>query len=78
MTMQKSFLDDGPSLTKYESFFCHHPPIFASYISSTAQKDKINSFGSGLQKPITQKSELLPIFPFLVMEEPFKDNLEDY
>ena len=58
-------------------FFCHHPPIFASYISSTAQKDKINSFGSGLQKPITQKSELLPIFPFLVME-PFKDNLEDY
>ena len=77
MTMQKSFLDDGPSLTKYKSFFCHHPPIFASYISSTAQKDKINSFGSGLQKPITQKSELLPIFPFLVME-PFIDNLEDY
>ena len=77
MTMQKSFLDDGPSLTRYKSFFCHHSPIFVSYISSTAQKDKINSFGSGLQKPITQKSELLPIFPFLLME-PFKDNLEDY
>ena len=76
MTMQKSFLDDGPSLTKYESFFLSSSPYFC-IIYSTAQKDKINSFGSGLQKPITQKSELLPIFPFLVME-PFKDNLEDY
>ena len=62
MTMQKSFLDDGPSLTEFESFFCH-PPIFASYIYSTAQKE-INSFGSDLQKPITQKSELLVPYLF--------------